>query len=103
VRDLGWRVYVRTNPLTMADEAVIISGEEEATCVMSISGDRATMQHVAPGVRVPESAWLQYPQGVLAAIAEAVKPGPSQGEVKRLEEALAVERGRVDELLRKLT
>lgn len=36
------------------------------------------------------------PADALRALGEVLKPGPSQGEVRRLEEALAVERTRVD-------
>lgn len=42
---------------------------------------------------------LHLPSGTLAAIAEAVKPGPSSGEIARIEEALRVERARVDQVL----
>lgn len=42
---------------------------------------------------------FQIPRGVLRAIAEAVKPGPDSKEVARLEEALKVERARVDQVL----
>jgi hypothetical protein len=44
-----------------------------------------------PGFRIPREA--------VHALAEAVKPGPSQGEVKRLEEALAHEREQVRRLM----
>lgn len=44
--------------------------------------------------------WL--PTGALEAIAEAIKPGPATGELRRLEEALELERGRVDSVLRRL-
>lgn len=47
----------------------------------------------------PDSTRLQLPVGVLEAIAEAIKPGPSQGELARLEEALTVERTRIDRVL----
>jgi hypothetical protein len=39
------------------------------------------------------------PYGVAEAIAATVRPGPSEAEVGRLEDALAVERGRVDRVL----
>jgi hypothetical protein len=48
---------------------------------------------------VPRPAF-RIPREAVRALAEAVKPGPSQGEVKRLEEALAVERRRVDDIAR---
>jgi hypothetical protein len=44
----------------------------------------------------PQFRGFLIPREAVEALAEQVKPGPSQGEVKRLEEALAVERTRVD-------
>jgi ribosomal protein S16 len=44
----------------------------------------------------PEFRGFLIPREAVEALAEQVKPGPSQGEVKRLEEALTVERTRVD-------
>lgn len=52
-----------------------------------------------PAVVADEPMGFLLPRGALDAIAEAIKPGPSQGEVARLEEALTVERARVDALL----
>jgi hypothetical protein len=49
-----------------------------------------------------EQRWV-FPRGVLQAIAEHLKPGPGSDEVKRLEEALAVERARVDRCLNAAT
>jgi hypothetical protein len=46
-----------------------------------------------------EATSIRLPAGVVRAIAEAVKPGPSQGETARLEEALNVERARTDLIL----
>lgn len=45
---------------------------------------------------------LLIPPDALEALAELLKPGPSRGEVARLEESLAVERRRVDDLLARL-
>lgn len=47
----------------------------------------------------PEEPPLFFSRGMLEAIAEAVKPGPSRAEFARLEEALRVERARVDQVL----
>ena len=46
---------------------------------------------------------LLFPHGVIEAIAEAHGPTPHEAELRRLEEALAVERRRVDDLLKALT
>jgi hypothetical protein len=50
----------------------------------------------------PEFRGFLIPRGAVEALAECVKPGPSQGEVKRLEEALAHEREQVRRLTDKL-
>jgi hypothetical protein len=47
----------------------------------------------------PDFRGLLIPAEAVAALAEVVKPGPGEAEVARLEEALAVERGRVDAML----
>lgn len=46
---------------------------------------------------------FSLPRDVLPAIAEHVKPGPAEGEMARVTEALAVERGRVDSVLAAFT
>lgn len=51
-----------------------------------------------PGV-TDEFRGLAIPAEALQAIAEAVKPGPSTGELARLSDQLAVEQHRVDKLL----
>ena len=53
-----------------------------------------------PRDMVAESTFaLRLPTGLIYAIGEAIKPGPGSDEVKRLEEALAIERKRVDLIL----
>lgn len=42
---------------------------------------------------------LRLPWSVLEAIAETIKPGADQGEMKAVADALTVERGRVDAIL----
>jgi hypothetical protein len=46
---------------------------------------------------------LALPYGAIAAIAALARPGPSSGELGRLEEALRVERDRVDRFLQSIT
>lgn len=59
-----------------------------------------TWTTVDPSIVVPDTAGLRLPAGAWQAICEhATPPGPSAGEVARLEEALAVERSRVDRTL----
>lgn len=51
---------------------------------------------VEPTGATPAFRGFLIPREAVEALAEQVKPGPSQGEVKRLEESLTVERMRVD-------
>lgn len=57
-----------------------------------------TMEAVEPGVRI-DHLGLLLPDDAVRAIAEAVKPGPSQGELRRLEDALDLERSRVEKAI----
>ena len=56
-------------------------------------------QSITDAVSEDEPLGFVVPTDALEAIAEAIKPGPSRAEMKRLEEALAVERARVDGVL----
>jgi hypothetical protein len=42
---------------------------------------------------------MRFPRGALAAIADAVKPGPTEDVVRELRDALKIERERVDRVL----
>lgn len=59
-----------------------------------------TVERHEPGTTIP--AGFLVPYEALEALAELLKPGPSQGETARLEETLSVERRRVDDMLAKL-
>jgi hypothetical protein len=100
----GWLVGIesdhlrRFDTLIMArrvgDQLDVITGLGHGTQVIELT----TVPATSSGTEAER--WV-FPSGVLQAIAEALKPGPGSGEVKRLEEALAVERARVDKLIDK--
>lgn len=69
------------------DEAEWVTGFDERGVVVSA----LPINSLGPRFRVPWDA--------LVALADQVKPGPGAREVARLEEALAVERARVDRLI----
>lgn len=98
-----WRVRRTFNPITRNDEVLICqlrpSASDPVPVIVEISTGQALLRDVDPLVTPAEPIELRFPEGVLEAIAELVKPGPSQGEVRRLEEALAIERERVDKTL----
>ena len=58
-----------------------------------------TITTVEDGAAPPENAGILLPPGVWAAICEIAVPSHGAAEVKRLEDALAVERARVDRVL----
>lgn len=101
--DWGWKAHVHEGPDDWAAGTVRVTlYRRDAEGGEQIVGfdDAAfpiterVIQHAMPkpGFRIPREA--------VEALAEVVKPGPSQGEVRRLEEALAIERARVDRALR---
>lgn len=100
-----WRIHRRYDPIRNVDEVYIAHGRSldgrPIPFLVEISTGPAVLREVDPRVSPPpdQPTALLFPEGVLEAIAEHVKPGPSQGEVKRLEDALTVERMRVDAIL----
>ena len=74
------------------DIEVVIGATETGDVVLQRFG-----QHEA--VPVPTDIGLIFPLGAVEALAEAVKPGPSSAELKVLNDALDLERNRVDNML----
>lgn len=72
----------------------------ERSAILTADGTWHMYDHdgTSPDVELPV-----FPRGALEAIAEAVKPGPAKAELARLEDALRVERERVDRTLERLT
>lgn len=94
-----WQVHI-TDDWSHIDTAnvVIFRHVGDGVEVMqSIEQGSATITTVEPGAALPPA--LHIPRSALEAIAEKLRPGPSSAEVARLEEALTIERRRVDEVL----
>ena len=94
-----WLVQVNPYPDFLGDEVVIARRNGDTYDVLSGftgAGD-AIFATVQQGERPPYR--LRLPRGVVQAIAEHVKPGPASGELARLEDALKVERDRVNNVL----
>lgn len=104
----GWQAHILDTPdgfmhdtRTIALFRRLPDGDTEVIIGITETGS-AIVKRFAPAV-VWEDPLPQLPAGALAALAEAVKPGPSLAELARLEDALTVERGRVDLVLGTIT
>ena len=73
------------------DTEVIVGFDEFGRAIV----ERTAAGHTSTG----EFYGLLLPRDAVEAIATRVNPGPSKAEVTRLEEALAIERKRVDDVL----
>lgn len=98
-----WKAHVAWDLVpTMDARRVLVYRPLAADRVEVVTGfeadGRPVTEQLDPAV-VHDFRGLLLPAEAIQALAEAVKPGPSQGEVARLEEALAVERRRVDDTL----
>lgn len=69
--------------------------------IVGFDEDGVPIETSHDGVALPAVDFPGFlvPKDVVLAIAEAIKPGPSQGEARRLEEALALERERHDRIV----
>lgn len=87
---LGWTLVLARRVSEWGREWQVVVGFTE-------SGDAilATSTETDPVMPLK----IRLPHGALRAIAEEVKPGPPSDAVGRLEEALKVERARVDQVL----
>lgn len=104
VFDRDWQIHVSEDFMLGADMVIVYAKLPDGSVDFLQSCDidgQTVMFHVNEGALDRQLKGLALPKGVLEAIAEHVKPGPSQGEIKRLEEALTIERARVDDLLRR--
>lgn len=100
--DHGWLVQVNPYPDFFGDEVVIGRRAGDGWEVLSgftDDGDAIFSRHTE-GDRT--SFRLRLPRGVVQAIAEHVKPGPASSELARLEDALKVERDRVNDVLNRM-
>lgn len=103
---MEWRAAVTEDPMDFArgyrrlvlwrnygDRVQVVTGFSE-------DGQPVMAEH-EPGV-----AWdfhgFALPVEAVDSLGESLRPGPSRGEVTRLEDALAVERKRVDDVLAKI-
>jgi hypothetical protein len=98
----GWEAHIRSDWPAGGDRLLLRrpSGDRSQFLVeVGTDGGGAVLQDHDPAtVLAFEGLW--FPEGALDAVAEVLRPGPSPAEVAVLREALAVERERVDRVLR---
>lgn len=98
---LGWHAHISDR---FEIDAKLVTfwrrlGDDRTEIIVGFDPDGRPVTDTIPvGVR-PEFPGLAIPVDALQALAETVKPGPSSAEVGRLEDALTVERRRVDQVL----
>ena len=97
----GWRVHIDEHPEMLTATLYVFRAAGEKTEVYTPTEDERGWRNVfvSAHTRMDPALGFEIPIGALYAIAETLKPGASQGEVKRLEEALTIERRRVDDVL----
>jgi hypothetical protein len=101
---MEWRAHVAEDYPALATDAlrvVLYRRLGEGRCEQIIGFDDHGRRRVTTFDAMVDGPLrgLLIPIEALEALAEALKPGPSAGETKRLEEALEVERRRVDDVL----
>jgi hypothetical protein len=104
--DYDWKVHISYEWETMSDRLFIHRSTSEGTQVIvgfdTTSGgysSGAPITETFPDAHQPSFRGFRLPSGVIRAIAEQAKPGPSQAEIDRLQEALDFERYRVDRVI----
>lgn len=101
----AWRCHVDTDWNT-GEERLHLVRRTSGGDVLVVTGfddeGRPVVDRFQIEAAAPATPAMRLDPDMLAAVAARLNPGPSQGEVRRLEEALAVERARVDLLLARI-
>lgn len=95
-----WRAHIVNDWSTLMQRVVIyrhIGGRVEVITGFTEQGDAIATDE--PADTTSDFPGLRLPTGALEAIAESVKPGPPSDALARLQEALDLERRRVDDVL----
>ena len=96
----GWKADVLPDWTTASHDRLFLYRDRGAKIEMVTTiHDQTIIKLFDHGEHTGDFNGLHLPTGAAMAIAEALKPGPSTGELKRLEEALELERRRVDRML----
>lgn len=93
----GWRAQIVTEPMMDARRLLVFRYSGSGSEIML--NTEPAFQQFDSGAPLPSPAGLLLPTDMWDAIVEAASPAPHGVEIARLEEALKVERDRVDALL----
>ncbi len=101
---MEWRAIVRPDLTSDATRVFLVRDLEPDLISVAVGFDEDgwIIQAEEPRHVVPTFQGFLFPRDALQAIVLAVKPGPSEGEIRAIREALGVERDRVDRTLREL-
>jgi hypothetical protein len=93
-----WKAHIERDWAGMGDRLILHRrvGDRFEVVTEIAEGGHAVITEVTPNERVEG---IRLPEGVIDAIAEALHPGPSSSELRVLNEALNLERDRVDRVL----
>lgn len=100
-----WRVFIEPDYFGTGERLVVTAPGAPGYNVNLKSFDENGLpifQSVSEGVAA-EPLHVSFPPGLLRAIADKIKPGNDEGEVRELRAALQVERDRVDKYMKLLT
>lgn len=100
----GWRAHVTDDPVTLTSRVILWQpiSDHEVSLITSATDHVDQFGPTLQRVEVHKSLagrGLVLPTPAIHALAELLRPGPASAEVARLEEALAIERRRVDDVL----
>lgn len=95
-----WQVHIVYHWETDSDRIVIFRrvGDGRVEVLKALHSDGNTLVETIDGAIVGPVGF-SLPLGVLQSIAEKIKPGPSNDAIGVLNEALAIERSRIDRVL----
>jgi hypothetical protein len=102
---LNWEAHVEQDFVTGHERLILLARQNHNTVVLKAFDEdtgSAIMEVLAEGIAVDKESLPLFPAGALAAIAEAIKPGPPAQTVEILQETLTYERKRVDSILAKI-
>lgn len=93
-----WRANITHDVLTQVATVAVYRRSGDRVEYVACDG---TIRTCEPNAGVPPSELLHVPADALAAIGEAIRPGPSHAQLECLLEALSIERLRVDRIITK--
>jgi hypothetical protein len=100
----GWRVRVYDEPDGwFSDRRRLLMGrvigDDKTSTIIGFGEEGEPLAHVHDTTATTEFRGFWLPAGLVAARGAAINPGPRRGELARVLDSIAIERGRVDRIL----